>query len=103
MTIAVGGKTINGASIGVLVLESQFPRILGDGGNASTWPFPVLYQRVDGATPDAVVRGHAAGLVDRFIEAAKINPPDMSPDKTKNAPQAIMEICKADLTALVMP
>ena len=71
MAIAKGGKTISGAKVGLLVLESQFPRIPGDGGNATTWPFPVLYKMVPGATPDAVVRGHAQGLVERFVDAAK--------------------------------
>ena len=37
-----GGKNVYGVPLGVLMLESKFPRIPGDVGNASTWPFPVL-------------------------------------------------------------
>ncbi|NKC10963.1 MAG: aspartate/glutamate racemase family protein [Gammaproteobacteria bacterium] len=69
--IALGGKTIAGASLGILVLQSQFPRVLGDGGNARTWPFPMLYKVVSGATPDRVVRRHADGWVNVFMQGAK--------------------------------
>ena len=41
--IVYGGKTLYGASVGILMLETRFPRIPGDMGNAATWPFPVLY------------------------------------------------------------
>ena len=66
-----GGKSIYGARIGILMLEAQFPRIPGDMGNAKTWPFPVLYKIVRGATPDRVVRKNAEGTLDRFIATAE--------------------------------
>ncbi len=66
-----GGKAIYGASVGILMLEARFPRIPGDMGNALTWPFPVHYQIVRGATPDKVVRRDAEGLLDEFIAAAR--------------------------------
>jgi len=66
-----GGKSIYGASVGILMLEARFPRIVGDMGNALTWPFPVLYKTVRGATPDLVVREGAKGLLDSFIEAGR--------------------------------
>ena len=66
-----GGKSINGASVGVLMLETRFPRIPGDVGNAATWPFPVLYRVVRDASPDRVVRQGATGLLDAFVEAGK--------------------------------
>ncbi len=68
---ATGGKTVYGAAVGILMLETRFPRIPGDMGNAGTWPFPVLYKVVKGATPDNVVRGGAVGLADRFIASAR--------------------------------
>ncbi len=68
---AAGGKTVYGASVGILMLETRFPRIPGDMGNAVTWPFPVLYRVVRGASPDHVVRRAAEGLADRFIAAAR--------------------------------
>lgn len=69
--IAKGGKAVYGAEIGVLMLEAQFPRIHGDMGNALTWPFPVRYRVVKGASPDIVVRRGAPGLLDAFIEAGR--------------------------------
>ncbi len=68
---AHGGKSIYGASLGILMLEARFPRIPGDMGNAMTWPFPVHYKIVRGASPDRVVRQSAAGLLDAFVEAAR--------------------------------
>lgn len=70
MAIAVGGKAVYGAPLGILMLEARFPRILGDMGNAGTWPFPVLYQVVRGASPERVVLRGAAGLLPLFLDAA---------------------------------
>jgi len=69
--IAWGGKTLYGARVGILMLETRFPRIPGDMGNAETWPFPVLYKVVPGASPRRVVCERAEGLLDRFLAAAK--------------------------------
>ena len=69
--IATGGKSIYGAAVGVLMLDARFPRIPGDMGNALTWPFPVLYRIVRGASPDLVVRRGAEGMLDAFIEAGR--------------------------------
>ena len=69
--IARGGKAIYGAPLGILMLEARFPRIHGDMGNGTTWPFPVLYRVVSGASPDRVVVGGAAGLLPDFIDAAR--------------------------------
>ncbi len=66
-----GGKTVFGATVGILMLETRFPRILGDIGNAGTWPFPVQYRIVDGATPSHVVLRRADGLVEKFKAAAQ--------------------------------
>jgi len=66
-----GGKAIYGASVGILMLEARFPRIPGDMGNALTWPFPVHYKVVRGASPERVVRRRAEGLLEPFIVAAR--------------------------------
>jgi hypothetical protein len=68
--IAKGGKAIYGAPLGILMLEARFPRIPGDMGNGLTWPFPVLYKVVRGASPEKVVLEGAAGLLPDFLDAA---------------------------------
>jgi hypothetical protein len=68
--IAWGGKTLYGARVGILMLETRFPRIPGDMGNGETWPFPVLYKVVPGASPRRVVCEKAEGLLDKFLAAA---------------------------------
>jgi Asp/Glu/hydantoin racemase len=70
-TIARGGKALYGAPLGILMLEARFPRIPGDMGNATTWPFPVLYRVVRGASPEKVVLQGARGLLPDFIGAAQ--------------------------------
>src|ERR1700726_4350690 len=68
--MAHGGKTLYGARVGILMLETRFPRIPGDMGNATTWPFPVLYKVVPGASPARVVCDKAQGLLAEFLAAA---------------------------------
>jgi hypothetical protein len=68
--IAHGGKALYGARLGILMLEARFPRIPGDMGNAQTWPFPVLYKVVPGASPERVVTQKAKGLLNAFLDAA---------------------------------
>src|SRR5919108_4792773 len=66
-----GGFNQYGVTVGILMLDTRFPRIPGDMGNALTFPFPVRYHRVRGADPDLVVRRGAAGLLPAFVEAAR--------------------------------
>ncbi len=70
-TIARGGKAVYGAPLGILMLEARFPRIPGDMGNGETWPFPVLYKVVRGASPEKVVLNGGRGLLPDFIDAAQ--------------------------------
>jgi len=69
--IAKGGKAVYGAALGILMLEARFPRIPGDVGHAETWPFPVHYAVVPGASPERVVRRRAEGLLDAFVAGAR--------------------------------
>ncbi len=71
MEKATGGKNAHACPIGILMLETQFPRIPGDIGNANTWNFPVIYKVIKKATPDRVVRRGAEGLVEAFISGAQ--------------------------------
>ena len=69
--IVKGGKAVAGASLGILMLDAQFPRIPGEVGNAQTWDFPVHYKIVRGASPQRVVKERAVGLLDPFIDAGR--------------------------------
>jgi Asp/Glu/hydantoin racemase len=66
-----GGFNQYGFTVGILMLDTRFPRIRGDMGNATTFPFPVRYHRVAGADPDLVVRRGAEGLLPAFVEGAR--------------------------------
>lgn len=55
--------------LGILMLDTQFPRIPGDVGNALTWPFPVSFKVVKGATPQAIVCDDMEPFVQAFIAA----------------------------------
>ncbi len=66
-----GGQNTFGFSVGILVLDTRFPRIPGDIGNAATFDFPVLYRRVTGASSDRVVRQGRRELLPLFIEGAR--------------------------------
>jgi Asp/Glu/hydantoin racemase len=67
---ARGGHTIYGHTIGIIVLDTCFPRIPGDIGHTTTWPFPVRYRVVPNASPERVVRQQAEGLLEPFLAAA---------------------------------
>lgn len=66
-----GGKNFFGFTIGILTLDTCFPRIPGDMVNATTFPFPVLYKRVEGASPHRVVREGDPALLEPFLQAAR--------------------------------
>jgi hypothetical protein len=66
-----GGFNQYGFTVGILMLDTRFPRIPGEMGNATTFPFPVRYHRVTGASPDLVVRKGAEGLLAAFVDGAR--------------------------------
>lgn len=57
-------------TLGILVLDTGFPRIPGDVGNPDTWPFPVLMNTVQGATPTRVTGPQIDELLDLFVVGA---------------------------------
>ena len=57
--------------IGIIKLDTKFPRLLGDIGNAKTFPFPVDYEKVEGAIPSRVIKERDSSLLGPFVEAAK--------------------------------
>ena len=55
--------------LGVLMLDTRFPRIVGDIGHRATFGFEVRYATVRGASPQRVVRERDASLLQPFIDA----------------------------------
>jgi hypothetical protein len=60
-------------TLGVLSLDTAFPRILGDAGNPESYPFPTLVKVVEGADPTGVVRDGIPDkeLTKKFVAAAQ--------------------------------
>jgi len=65
------GAVPDGATIGIIMLDTVFPRIPGDIGNPDTFDFPVRYQVVRGASPQRVVKEADPRLLEPFIDAAR--------------------------------
>ena len=58
-------------TLGVLMLDTRFPRPPGDIGNPATFGFPVRYAVVRGASPQRIVREGGGGLLQPFIDAGR--------------------------------
>ncbi|WP_255509656.1 aspartate/glutamate racemase family protein [Oceaniovalibus sp. ACAM 378] len=71
MPIFAGGQNICGASIGVLCLESYFPKPPGHIKNPSSLPFSLLYEMIDGVTVPILLNNPTSKLLQPFIEGAK--------------------------------
>lgn len=67
-----GGYTNYGQDIGILMLSTQFPRIIGDMGNANTFHTHVRYRTVRNITKGPITEKNIEQeLIQPFIEAAK--------------------------------
>lgn len=66
-----GGYNYYGIPIGVLSLDSRFPKPPGHIKYAPTFDFPVLYRTVRGATVERLIRERDPALLAPFIEAAR--------------------------------
>ncbi len=66
-----GGQNICGATIGVLCLESYFPKPPGHIKNPSALPFPLLYETVTGVTVPKLLDNPTAEMLAPFVAAAK--------------------------------
>src|SRR5579871_2367511 len=72
MTIVTGGRTVYGQALGILMLDTRFPRLPGDVGNALTWPFPTHYRIVANAHPGRIMGSEPdPGLLTPFCDAAR--------------------------------
>ncbi|WP_434112291.1 aspartate/glutamate racemase family protein [Paraburkholderia caffeinilytica] len=57
--------------LGILMLDTRFPRPRGDIGNRDTFPYPVVFKVVSDASPTRVIHQQAEGLVDAFCREAQ--------------------------------
>jgi Asp/Glu/hydantoin racemase len=68
----MGGHTTYGQDIGILMLDTVFPRLVGDIGNARTFSVPVKYRVVPGVDVATLTERNAeTGLVEPFLRAAQ--------------------------------
>jgi hypothetical protein len=61
----------DGGFAGILMLDTRFPRPVGDVGNAASFDFPVRYRIVEAATARRAVFARGAGLLPDFIDAGR--------------------------------
>ena len=74
LNIATGSSSVRHKpprTLGVIMLETRFPRLPGDIGNPASFAWPVRYHVVKGASPSRVIHEGARGLVEPFIDAAR--------------------------------
>lgn len=64
------GQVSYGEAIGILLLENYAPYIPGDTANATTYDFPVRFQRVPGFSVERIMK-HDMSVVEDLIQAAK--------------------------------
>lgn len=65
--IGAGGRGF----VGLLRLDTAFPRPVGDVGNPNSFDFPIRTAVVRGATAARVVRGDASPLLEPFVAAGR--------------------------------
>lgn len=70
MRLVQGGYNTYGFTIGVLMLESRFPRIPGDAGNATSFGYPVRLRPVKGADYQRLIQDRDPALLQPFVDAA---------------------------------
>ena len=64
------GQVSYGEAIGILLLENYVPFVPGDTANATSYNYPVRFQRVPGFTVKRIM-AHDMSLVDEIIAAAR--------------------------------
>ena len=71
MTVVTGGVNICGVSIGVLSLESHFPKPPGHIKNPSSLPFTTTYEILQGLTVPKLLNNPSPQMIAPLIEAAR--------------------------------
>lgn len=65
------GQISYGEPIGIILLDSEAPYIPGDVANATTYDFPVRFQRVPGLTVERIM-DHDISLLDAVLSAGEV-------------------------------
>ena len=71
MAVVSGGQNICGVSIGVLSLESYFPKPPGHIKNPSSLPFTTSYEIISGLTIQVLLNNPSPDMIAPLIEAAQ--------------------------------
>lgn len=71
MTTTQGGQNICGVSIGVLALESYFPKPPGHIKNPSSMPFTLSYEILDGLTVPLLLSNPSDDMIAPLLSAAR--------------------------------
>ena len=58
-------------ALGIMLLDTKFPRIPGDVGHPSSYPFPIRKITIPGATIKRAVYEADASLLESFIKGAR--------------------------------
>ena len=64
-------RSWDGEPIGILILDAAYPCVPGNVGNATTYPFPVRYHEVRGASIERLLNQRDPALLEPFIEGAR--------------------------------
>ncbi|MFB8369768.1 hypothetical protein ACFC25_10435 [Pseudarthrobacter sp. NPDC055928] len=59
------------SEIGIVMLDNEIPRVVGDVGNPASFPFPVSLAVCEGARTDQVLEHAAEGLLPAITETAQ--------------------------------
>ncbi len=64
-------RSWDGEPIGILILDAAYPCVPGNVGNATTYPFPVRFHEVRGASIERLLNQRDLSLLEPFIEGAR--------------------------------
>ena len=71
MAPLTGGYPVYGQTVGIIMLDTAFPRPPGDIGNARSFSFPVRYEILEGVPAAALIRHEEPAAVAALIRAAE--------------------------------
>lgn len=64
-------RSWDGEPIGILILDAAYPCVPGNVGNATTYPFPVRFHEVRGASIERLLNQRDPSLLEPFLEGAR--------------------------------